>query len=132
LWLPKGAALRERLINFMKTAQEKSGYLQVATPHIALKQLYVTSGHYEKYGKDSFQPISTPHEGEEFMLKPMNCPHHCEIFASRPRSYKDLPLAPWPNSARFTATSRAANCTALRGCAASRRTMPTSSAVRTR
>ena len=92
LWLPKGAALRERLINFMKTAQEKSGYLQVATPHIALKQLYITSGHYEKYGQDSFQAIHTPHEGEEFMLKPMNCPHHCEIFASRPRSYKDLPL----------------------------------------
>ena len=92
LWLPKGAALRERLINFMKTAQEKSGYLQVATPHIALKQLYITSGHYEKYGADSFQAIRTPHEGEEFMLKPMNCPHHCEIFASRPRSYKDLPL----------------------------------------
>ena len=92
LWLPKGAALRERLINFMKTAQEKAGYLQVATPHIGGKQLYVTSGHWEKYGKDSFRPITTPQEGEEFMLKPMNCPHHCEIFASRPRSYKDLPL----------------------------------------
>ncbi len=92
LWLPKGAALRERLINFMKTAQEKQGYQQVATPHIALKGLYVTSGHYEKYGKDSFQAINTPQEGEQFMLKPMNCPHHCEIFASRPRSYKDLPL----------------------------------------
>lgn len=92
LWLPKGAALRERLINFMKTAQEKAGYLQVATPHIGSKQLYITSGHWEKYGKDSFQPISTPQEGEQFMLKPMNCPHHCEIFASRPRSYKDLPL----------------------------------------
>lgn len=92
LWLPKGAALRERLINFMKEAQEKSGYVQVATPHIALKQLYVTSGHFEKYGKDSFQPMNTPQDGELFMLKPMNCPHHCEIFASRPRSYKDLPL----------------------------------------
>ncbi len=92
LWLPKGAALRERLINFMKTAQEKAGYLQVATPHIGSKQLYVTSGHWEKYGKDSFRPITTPQEGEEFMLKPMNCPHHCEIYASRPRSYKDLPL----------------------------------------
>lgn len=92
LWLPKGAALRERLINFMKTAQEKAGYVQVATPHIGSKQLYITSGHWEKYGKDSFQPISTPQEGEQFMLKPMNCPHHCEIFASRPRSYKDLPL----------------------------------------
>ncbi len=92
LWLPKGAALRERLINFMKTAQEKAGYVQVATPHIGGKALYETSGHWEKYGKDSFQPISTPQEGELFMLKPMNCPHHCEIFASRPRSYKDLPL----------------------------------------
>ena len=92
LWLPKGAALRERLINFMKTAQEKAGYVQVATPHIGSKALYETSGHWEKYGKDSFQPISTPQEGELFMLKPMNCPHHCEIFASRPRSYKDLPL----------------------------------------
>ena len=90
--MPKGAALRERLINFMKTAQEKAGYLQVATPHIGSKALYETSGHWEKYGKDSFQPISTPQEGELFMLKPMNCPHHCEIFASRPRSYKDLPL----------------------------------------
>ncbi len=92
LWLPKGAALRERLINFMKTAQEAAGYVQVATPHIGSKALYETSGHWEKYGKDSFQPISTPQEGELFMLKPMNCPHHCEIFASRPRSYKDLPL----------------------------------------
>lgn len=92
LWLPKGTALRERLVNFMKEAQEKSGYEQVATPHIAHKDLYVTSGHYEKYGKDSFQPIHTPHEGEEFLLKPMNCPHHCEIYKSRPRSYKDLPI----------------------------------------
>lgn len=92
LWLPKGAALRERLINFMKDAQEKSGYEQVATPHIAHKDLYVTSGHYEKYGKDSFQAIHTPNEGEEFLLKPMNCPHHCEIYKSRPRSYKDLPI----------------------------------------
>ncbi len=92
LWLPKGAALRQRLINFMTAAQEKAGYVQVATPHIGSKALYETSGHWEKYGKDSFQPISTPQEGELFMLKPMNCPHHCEIFASRPRSYKDLPL----------------------------------------
>ena len=92
LWLPKGTALRERLVNFMKTAQEKSGYEQVSTPHIALKDLYITSGHYEKYGKDSFQPIHTPNEGEEFFLKPMNCPHHCEIYKSRPRSYKDLPI----------------------------------------
>jgi threonyl-tRNA synthetase len=92
LWLPKGAALRERLADFLKTAQEKAGYLPVVTPHIGGKALYETSGHWEKYGKDSFQPISTPQEGELFMLKPMNCPHHCEIFASRPRSYKDLPL----------------------------------------
>jgi threonyl-tRNA synthetase len=92
LWLPKGTALRERLINFMKAAQERDGYEQVATPHIGGKQLYITSGHWEKYGKDSFRPITTPHEGEEFMLKPMNCPHHCEIFKSRPRSYKDLPV----------------------------------------
>ena len=92
LWLPKGTALRERLVNFMKNAQEKSGYEQVATPHIAHKNLYVTSGHYEKYGKDSFQPIHTPDPTEEFFLKPMNCPHHCEIYKSRPRSYKDLPI----------------------------------------
>ncbi|HEY0979163.1 MAG TPA: threonine--tRNA ligase [Flavobacteriales bacterium] len=92
LWLPKGTALRERLINFMKTSQERGGYQQVATPHIGMKALYETSGHWEKYGKDSFRPITTPNEGEEFMLKPMNCPHHCEIFASRPRSYKDLPI----------------------------------------
>ncbi|HMC98473.1 MAG TPA: threonine--tRNA ligase, partial [Flavobacteriales bacterium] len=92
LWLPKGTALRERLINFMKNAQERDGYEQVATPHIGGKALYMTSGHWDKYGKDSFQPIHTPNEGEEFMLKPMNCPHHCEIYASRPRSYKDLPL----------------------------------------
>ena len=92
LWLPKGTALRERLVNFMKKAQEDSGYQQVSTPHIAHKDLYVCSGHYEKYGKDSFQPILTPHEGEEFLLKPMNCPHHCEIYKSRPHSYKDLPI----------------------------------------
>ncbi len=92
LWLPKGTALRERLMNFLKEAQEQAGYQQVVTPHIGGKALYETSGHWEKYGKDSFQPISTPQEGEMFMLKPMNCPHHCEIFASRPRSYKDLPL----------------------------------------
>ena len=92
LWLPKGAALRERLIDFMKAAQLKSGYLPVVTPHIGNKNLYITSGHYEKYGKDSFQPIATPQEGEEFFLKPMNCPHHCEIYKASPRSYKDLPL----------------------------------------
>ena len=92
LWLPKGTLLRERLINFMKKAQDKSGYQQVTTPHIGHKALYETSGHYEKYGKDSFQPIATPHEGESFLLKPMNCPHHCEIYKHKPRSYKDLPI----------------------------------------
>jgi threonyl-tRNA synthetase len=92
LWLPKGTLLRERLVNFMKKAQDKSGYQQVTTPHIGHKALYETSGHYEKYGKDSFQPITTPNEGEEFLLKPMNCPHHCEIYKYKPRSYKDLPI----------------------------------------
>ena len=91
LWLPKGAALRERLENFLKKAQRKAGYDQVITPHIGNKELYVTSGHYAKYGEDSFQPIRTPDPNEEFYLKPMNCPHHCEIFKSKPRSYKDLP-----------------------------------------
>ena len=92
LWLPKGAALREKLVNFLQRAQVKSGYEQVVTPHIGHKNLYITSGHYEKYGADSFQPIKTPQEGEEFFLKPMNCPHHCEIYKSKPRSYKDLPV----------------------------------------
>jgi len=92
LWLPKGAQLRERLENFLKAAQKKAGYVPVMTPHIGGKELYETSGHYAKYGKDSFQPILTPHEGEEYLLKPMNCPHHCEIYKSEPRSYKDLPL----------------------------------------
>jgi threonyl-tRNA synthetase len=92
LWLPAGAALRDRLQQFLQKAQVKAGYLPVITPHIGNKQLYITSGHYEKYGKDSFQPIKTPTEGEEFFLKPMNCPHHCEIYKSRPRSYKDLPV----------------------------------------
>ena len=92
LWLPKGAALRERLENFLKKVQKSYGYLPVITPHIGNKELYVTSGHYAKYGKDSFQPIHTPQEGEEYLLKPMNCPHHCEIYRSKPRSYKDLPL----------------------------------------
>jgi len=91
LWLPKGAALRDRLEQFLKKAQKKAGYEQVVTPHIGQKELYVTSGHYAKYGADSFQPINTPAEGEEFLLKPMNCPHHCEIFNVRPWSYKDLP-----------------------------------------
>ncbi len=92
LWLPKGTALRERLTNFMQRAQTKAGYEQVISPHIGHKNLYVTSGHYEKYGKDSFQPIKTPQEGEEFFLKPMNCPHHCEMYKTKPRSYKDLPV----------------------------------------
>jgi threonyl-tRNA synthetase len=92
LWLPKGTLLRERLENFLRRAQVRAGYSPVITPHIASKELYVTSGHYAKYGKDSFQPIHTPDEGEEFFLKPMNCPHHCEIYKTKPRSYKDLPL----------------------------------------
>ena len=92
LWLPKGTELKERLVNFLKKAQTSSGYLPVSTPHIGHKDLYVCSGHYEKYGEDSFQSIKTPNEGEEFLLKPMNCPHHCEIFNSSPKSYKDLPL----------------------------------------
>ncbi|MCU0339377.1 MAG: threonine--tRNA ligase [Spirosomaceae bacterium] len=92
LWLPKGALLRERLESFLRRAQVRAGYSPVVTPHIGGKQLYVTSGHWEKYGQDSFQPIHTPEEGEEFLLKPMNCPHHCEIFKSRPRSYRELPL----------------------------------------
>lgn len=92
LWLPKGAELRSRLEDFLRQAQKKHGYQPVITPHIGHKNLYVTSGHYEKYGEDSFKPILTPAEGEEFYLKPMNCPHHCEIYKSRPRSYKDLPI----------------------------------------
>ncbi|MDE1193409.1 MAG: threonine--tRNA ligase [Arachidicoccus sp.] len=92
LWLPKGAMLRQRLQDFLQKAQLESGYLPVITPHIGNINLYKTSGHYEKYGKDSFQPIKTPHEGEEFLLKPMNCPHHCEIYKTSPKSYKDLPL----------------------------------------
>ena len=91
LWLPKGAALRERLESFLKAAQKKAGYEQVISPHIGNKELYMTSGHYEKYGEDSFQPIETPAEGEIFLLKPMNCPHHCEIYNTRPWSYKELP-----------------------------------------
>lgn len=92
IWLPKGNAIRERLVEFMKEEQVKRGYQLVTTPHIGKKELYVTSGHYEKYGEDSFQPIHTPREGEEFLLKPMNCPHHCEIFGHKPHSYKELPL----------------------------------------
>ena len=92
MWLPKGAMLRERLEEFLKKVQKSHGYLPVITPHIGNKDLYVTSGHYAKYGKDSFQPIHTPQEGEEYLLKPMNCPHHCEIYKSKPRSYKELPV----------------------------------------
>ncbi|MBD1425966.1 threonine--tRNA ligase [Sphingobacterium arenae] len=92
LWLPKGATLRQKLQEFLQRAQVKAGYEPVVTPHIGHKQLYITSGHYEKYGEDSFQPIQTPVEGEEFFLKPMNCPHHCEIYKTKPRSYKDLPV----------------------------------------
>jgi len=92
LWLPKGARLRQKLIDFLQRAQIKAGYEPVVTPHIGHKNLYVTSGHYDKYGADSFQPIHTPQEGEEFLLKPMNCPHHCEIYKTKPRSYKDLPI----------------------------------------
>jgi threonyl-tRNA synthetase len=92
LWLPKGTELREKLTNFLKKAQIKAGYEGVISPHIGHKNLYVTSGHYEKYGEDSFQPIHTPNPNEEFFLKPMNCPHHCEIYKSRPRSYKELPV----------------------------------------
>ncbi len=92
IWLPKGTALRTRLEEFLKKEQIKRGYTPVITPHIGKKDLYITSGHYAKYGEDSFQPINTPREGEEFLLKPMNCPHHCEIYGHRPRSYKELPI----------------------------------------
>ena len=92
LWLPKGAELRSRLETFLKDAQKKAGYEMVITPHIGQKELYMTSGHYEEYGEDSFQPIGTPKENEEFLLKPMNCPHHCEIYNSFKFSYKDLPV----------------------------------------
>jgi threonyl-tRNA synthetase len=117
LWLPKGAALRERLENFLKKAQKEAGYDQVITPHIGSKELYVTSGHYAKYGKDSFQPINTPAEGEEFLLKPMNCPHHCEIFKSRPRSYKELPtrLAEFGTVYRYEQSGELHGLTRVRG-----------------
>ena len=92
IWLPNGVVIREKLIEFLRTEQKKRGYQQVITPHIGKKDLYVTSGHFEKYGKDSFQPINTPNEGEQYLLKPMNCPHHCEIYKNRPHSYKDLPI----------------------------------------
>jgi len=131
LWLPKGAMLRERLENFLKKIQAKHGYQPVITPHIGQKELYVTSGHYEKYGKNSFQPIHTPEEGEEFLLKPMNCPHHCEIYKSKPRSYKDLPVG-MLSLVRFTVTSRAENFTDSHGCVALPRMTPIFFAVLTR
>lgn len=117
LWLPKGAKLRERLESFMRKAQVKAGYEPVVTPHIGHKNLYVTSGHYEKYGEDSFQPINTPHEGEEFLLKPMNCPHHCEIYKSKPRSYKDLPvrLAEFGTVYRYEQSGELHGLTRVRG-----------------
>jgi threonyl-tRNA synthetase len=117
LWLPKGTELRERLERFMRDAQRKSGYSPVVTPHIGNKKLYITSGHYEKYGKDSFQPIHTPEEGEEYFLKPMNCPHHCEIYKSKPRSYKDLPvrLAEFGTVYRYEQSGELSGLTRVRG-----------------
>lgn len=117
LWLPKGAALRDRLEQFLRKIQKKYGYKQVITPHIGNKMLYVTSGHYAKYGKDSFQPIHTPQEGEEYMLKPMNCPHHCEIFKSFPRSYRELPLrlAEFGTVYRYEQTGELHGLTRVRG-----------------
>ena len=117
LWLPKGTLLRERLEQFMRKAQVKAGYQPVVTPHIGSKELYVTSGHYEKYGADSFQPIRTPNEGEEFFLKPMNCPHHCEIYKTRPRSYKELPvrLAEFGTVYRYEQSGELHGLTRVRG-----------------
>jgi threonyl-tRNA synthetase len=117
LWLPKGTILRERLEQFLRKAQVKAGYDPVVTPHIGSKQLYVTSGHYEKYGKDSFQPIRTPDEGEEFLLKPMNCPHHCEIYKTKPRSYRDLPvrLAEFGTVYRYEQSGELHGLTRVRG-----------------
>lgn len=117
LWLPKGTILRERLEQFLRRAQVKAGYDPVVTPHIGSKALYVTSGHYEKYGKDSFQPIRTPDEGEEFLLKPMNCPHHCEIYKSKPRSYRDLPvrLAEFGTVYRYEQSGELHGLTRVRG-----------------
>ncbi len=117
LWLPRGAVLRERLEMFLKKVQKAHGYLPVITPHIGQKELYVTSGHYAKYGADSFRPITTPQEGEEFLLKPMNCPHHCEIYKSKPRSYKDLPvrLAEFGTVYRYEQSGELHGLTRVRG-----------------
>ena len=117
IWLPKGTALRTRLEDFLKQEQIKRGYTPVITPHIGKKDLYVTSGHYEKYGEDSFQPITTPREGEEFFLKPMNCPHHCEIYGNRPKSYKDLPvrIAEFGTVYRYEQTGELHGLTRVRG-----------------
>ncbi|MEL6388811.1 MAG: threonine--tRNA ligase [Bacteroidota bacterium] len=117
IWLPKGAAIRTRLEDYLKKEQTRRGYKQVITPHIGRKELYVTSGHYEKYGEDSFQPISTPREGEEFLLKPMNCPHHCEIYAHRPHSYKELPIriAEFGNVYRYEQSGELHGLTRVRG-----------------
>ena len=117
LWLPKGAQLRERLENFLKKVQVKYGYEPVMTPHIGQKELWITSGHYDKYGKDSFQPILTPDENEEFLLKPMNCPHHCEIYKSKPHSYKDLPvrLAEFGTVYRYEQSGELHGLTRVRG-----------------
>ena len=117
MWLPRGAALRERLENFLKAVQKVHGYQQGITPHIGQKELYVTSGHYAKYGADSFKPIKTPQEGEEFLLKPMNCPHHCEIFKSKPRSYKDMPvrLAEFGTVYRYEQSGELHGLTRVRG-----------------
>lgn len=117
LWLPKGTDLRNRLQNFLQAAQKKVGYVQVITPHIGSKELYETSGHWAKYGKDSFQPILTPQEGEMYMLKPMNCPHHCEIFDAEPRSYRDLPLrlAEFGTVYRYEQTGELHGLTRVRG-----------------
>ena len=117
MWLPKGAELRDRLERFLRQIQKQYGYQQVITPHIGYKELYVTSGHYAKYGKDSFQPIHTPYEGEEYLLKPMNCPHHCEIYRSKPRSYKDLPvrLAEFGTVYRYEQSGELHGLTRVRG-----------------
>jgi len=117
LWLPKGAILRDNLEQFLKRVQKQYGYEQVITPHIGQKELYVTSGHYAKYGKDSFQPIHTPNEDEEFLLKPMNCPHHCEIYKFKPRSYRDLPvrLAEFGTVYRYEQSGELHGLTRVRG-----------------